>query len=94
MTSFSKLKELYPDNWQFIASQYKKKQNYTCELCGIQYKRNHQFLHVHHKIPLSKGGTSDDFNLQCLCYKCHRKQHSHMQRSNNNSRMKFSKPFS
>jgi 5-methylcytosine-specific restriction endonuclease McrA len=26
---------------------------------------------MHHIIPVSKGGTSVDENLQLLCHKCH-----------------------
>jgi len=38
---------------------------YRCKQCG-SYKN----LHVDHIIPLSRGGTNDDTNLQTLCGLC------------------------
>ena len=32
-------------------------------------------LHVHHIIPLLKGGTHDPRNLATLCVRCHARQH-------------------
>jgi len=64
----------YPENWEEIKKQALERANYQCERCetkGIE-------LHVHHIIPLSKGGTSESSNLQVLCKKCHSKQHPHM----------------
>jgi len=37
-----------------------------CELCG-----NQKGLTIHHKIKLSRGGTSEPSNLQTLCNECH-----------------------
>lgn len=93
MVSFSKLKELYPENWSFISKSYKERKGYRCEECGKQFPPNTKWLHVHHIVPLSKGGSSDDSNLKLLCYACHAKHHSHMGNSKNRSKVKFSKPF-
>lgn len=41
---------------------------YTCQKCGYI---GHD-LEVDHKIPLHKGGTDADDNLQSLCEKCHK----------------------
>lgn len=92
MSIYDRMKELYPENWNYIARKYKEKQNFTCEKCGRKYPAKSKWLHVHHIVPLSKGGTSDIDNLQCLCHKCHKAEHPHMQR-NSSSGIKFSKPF-
>ena len=34
--------------------------------------------HLHHKKPLSMGGTNDSRNLVLLCGRCHQKRHSHL----------------
>lgn len=43
-----------------------------CEECGEDGP-----LHVHHIIPISKGGSNEIKNLKLLCYKCHLSQHHH-----------------
>lgn len=48
-----------------------ERDKYTCQLCGASY---HVFLEVDHKIPVSKGGTSDIENLWTLCQTCNRKK--------------------
>ncbi|MFC1754364.1 HNH endonuclease [Thermoproteota archaeon] len=41
-----------------------------CEQCGSTVD-----LSVHHKKPLSHGGTNDEDNLEVLCLNCHKKYH-------------------
>lgn len=45
-------------------------ENPNCERCG-------RFIgcEVHHKIPLSSGGTDDYSNYMTLCFECHNKIH-------------------
>lgn len=94
MVSFSKLKDLYPDNWPDISRRYKAKRNYTCEKCGKRYPKNSKWLHVHHIVSISKGGDpEDDSNLQALCFKCHQAEHNHMGGPSKPKTMKYSKPF-
>jgi len=61
--------------WRNIAAQVRKRDNYTCQLCGIQQSRG---LHVHHKIP-ALDFSIEQFpqanalsNLITLCVRCHR----------------------
>ena len=34
--------------------------------------------HVHHIVPLSRGGTTTMANLVFLCVKCHQRKHNHL----------------
>lgn len=42
-----------------------ERDGHRCMQCGSTKK-----LHIDHIVPVSKGGTSDDDNLQVLCEKC------------------------
>lgn len=61
----------YARNWERISRTYRKKMNYTCEVCGIKIENplDRRFLHTHHK----NGNKLDnrESNLQCLCALCH-----------------------
>ena len=46
-----------------------KRDNYRCKICGDTNIFN---LAIDHKIPFSKGGTTELDNLQTLCKKCNR----------------------
>lgn len=61
----------YPPDWD------KRKQGVrngifgnSCVECGSTRR-----LHVHHEIPLSKGGSNKINNLSILCEKCHLREH-------------------
>lgn len=43
-----------------------------CNRCSLTTN-----LHVHHKLPLSFGGTNKLNNLEVLCEECHQKIHKH-----------------
>lgn len=73
---------LYASNWKDIAKMVKKRDNYTCQKCKKKFPPNSYFLNVHHKIPLSKGGTNSPDNLICICHECHCGEHKHMQSKN------------
>jgi hypothetical protein len=47
-----------------------KHDNFRCCLCGKSPKDGVTELHVDHIIPISKGGTSTENNLQTLCCDC------------------------
>lgn len=42
--------------------------NFRCKICGQTNKET--VLHVDHIVPLSKGGSNEEFNLQTLCKEC------------------------
>lgn len=44
----------------------------SCELCGNPVSK---VLEIHHLIPLSRGGKSDEENFAILCPTCHKATH-------------------
>ncbi len=58
------------DKWNEIRQEVFKKYGYKCSKCGSCNN-----IEVHHKIPLSKGGTNNIKNLIPLCHDCHEKIH-------------------
>lgn len=48
-----------------------KRDKYRCCICGGFAEESHR-LEVDHKVPVSKGGSSDKDNLWTLCFKCNR----------------------
>ena len=58
-----------------IIDKIKKRDNYTCQKCGVSVKDEPTLLlEVDHIIPISKGGKSIPSNLQVLCSKCNGKK--------------------
>lgn len=67
--------------WVKISKRIRERDNYTCQMCGIQRK---SYLIVHHKDWNGKiRGRSlklmnnEDDNLITLCHKCHNGIHRH-----------------
>lgn len=55
--------------WRRIVERIKLRDQYTCQKCGRLTDEGD----VDHRIPLAKGGTDKDDNLQYLCrVPCHR----------------------
>lgn len=63
----------YPENWSTIREEVLIRDGYQCGNCGSPNN-----LHVHHIVPLSKGGSNRLTNLRTLCEQCHKKLHPHM----------------
>lgn len=76
-----KLSDIYdywperPPDW-YTRSQIMRSGHTRCSNCGRKGTRNFP-LHVHHKIPISKGGNHSFVNLEVLCFKCHEKEHKY-----------------
>lgn len=49
-----------------------RKARYRCQAEGCNHTRN---LQLHHRIPLSHGGKTEQANLVVLCSRCHRALH-------------------
>lgn len=60
-----------------LRSQIKERDNFTCCECGNSiYKEPNLLLEVDHIKPISKGGATQEDNLQTLCWKCNRSKGS------------------
>lgn len=57
-----------------LREQIKKRDNYTCKICG-KYMPDEVGLQIDHIIPIVKGGKSVPSNLQVLCSKCNGHKH-------------------
>lgn len=49
-----------------------ERDNYTCQMCGRNFKEDGVKLEVDHILPVSKGGSDNISNLQTLCFECNR----------------------
>lgn len=61
----------YPPDWDDRRTKVKKRDGESCSRCFSTSKE----LHVHHKVPLSRGGTNKIENLVLLCKDCHSEEH-------------------
>jgi 5-methylcytosine-specific restriction endonuclease McrA len=74
-------RDSYGPQWFTLAAEVRKRDNYTCCHPGCGLKENPKekiYHHVHHIVPLSRGGTSTKGNLITLCEKHHEQRHKHM----------------
>jgi hypothetical protein len=63
----------YPENWNELRLVALARDDHSCGNCASRSE-----LHVHHIVPLSKGGSNNLSNLRTLCRNCHTKLHPHM----------------
>jgi len=68
------IRRRYGRAWKRIRDSFVK-QHPLCELCEAEGKLT-PTQEVHHKIPLSQGGTHDRNNLIALCKSCHSRIHA------------------
>lgn len=66
----------YPANWEELKQVVKKRDNYQCQPCK---ESNPSYIHVHHILPLSRGGNNELANLITICEKCHVERHLNRQ---------------
>lgn len=60
--------------WDIVRGYVMDRDGHECQDCGASYR----LLHVHHKRPVSEGGSHYPHNLETLCHRCHTKRHPHM----------------
>lgn len=56
----------YGQDWPWKRFAAIDRDEYTCQDCGSKGK-----VHVHHKLPVMRGGLNDLTNLITLCPRCH-----------------------
>ncbi len=61
----------YPPDWEDRKKIIQDRTNKCCEVCGIDRRE----LHLHHKIPMHKGGNHTLSNLEYVCVNCHSRKH-------------------
>ncbi len=49
-----------------------RRDNYTCQVCGKNLKDDE--LEFDHLIPVSLGGSSEEYNIRLVCYDCNRRK--------------------
>lgn len=55
----------------------KERDNYTCRICSNSTEKEpNLLLEIDHKIPVAKGGLTEESNLQTLCWRCNRSKGS------------------
>lgn len=59
----------YGNHWKRIRDAFAQEHPY-CQICGSPTQE------IHHRIPLSEGGTNDWENLMALCKSCHARVHA------------------
>lgn len=63
--------------WQWMREEAQRRAGYRCERCGKpEAECGKNGLHVHHKIPQTKGGEHSLSNLEALCPGCHSRLHA------------------
>ncbi len=68
-----KLRNTYA--WESKSKEIRARANYLCEYCRTQGVYTYNGLEVHHiiKVRNDKQRLLDNYNLVCLCVKCHKK---------------------
>lgn len=87
----SKLNNPYPEEFYIKRPIILKKDNYTCQICGITQRESirkyNQYLHIHHIDENKKNNKLN--NLITLCCSCHGKVHINKINYNLKQYMKF-----
>ncbi|NBW22197.1 MAG: HNH endonuclease, partial [Caulobacteraceae bacterium] len=63
---FGQAKPYQTKEWQAARRKALSQAGHTCCMCGTQLQ-----LQVHHRLPLSEGGSHDQSNLAVVCRSCH-----------------------
>jgi len=62
----------YPEDWSYRRELIIRKFKSKCISCDERIENN---IHIHHIVPISKGGDHSLDNLELLCEKCHCEKH-------------------
>lgn len=64
----------YGKDWSSIRMEVYKRDNFTCQECGITMTEMKIPFHVHHIVPFLTSFNNSLDNLLLLCPSCHRKE--------------------
>ncbi len=72
----------YAPNWGTVSEACKKRDNYTCQVCGKFFGNAKYKLHATHIMSKAKGGKDVLGNLVTKCEDCHGNspKHTHMRK--------------
>lgn len=60
-----------------LRQQIKERDDFTCRYCGNSLEKEpNLLLEIDHIMPVSKGGCTEESNLQTLCWRCNRQKGS------------------
>lgn len=68
-TDTQRLRREFTNKGNSFRRKILERYQYRCVFCG-----DYRNLHIDHVVPLSKGGTNDESNLQVLCRTCNLKK--------------------
>ena len=63
----------YGDDWEAIRLLIYRRDNFTCQECGLKQEDSKCSFHIHHKIPFLISFDNSPKNLITLCPSCHKK---------------------
>ena len=69
-------RRLYGQTWHEIRKAVLERDSYKCIECGCEVKEGK--CHIHHRLPLSEGGTNHIDNLETRCVDHHKDKHPFM----------------
>lgn len=62
-----------------LRQMIKERDRFTCQFCGNSTNQEpNLLLEIDHKIPVAKGGLTEENNLQTLCWRCNRTKGSRL----------------
>ncbi len=63
----------YGDDWSKIRLIIYKRDNFTCQECGITMNETRKAHHIHHIVPFLQSFDNSLSNLITLCPSCHKR---------------------
>lgn len=69
-------RRLYGQPWRELRRQVLARDGYKCVACGEPITE--RTSHIHHRLPLSEGGTNHLDNLESRCKGDHKDKHPFM----------------
>ena len=77
----------YGDDWFKIRLLIYRRDNFTCQECGLKMSKETGPFHIHHKIPFLISFDNSPKNLITLCPSCHRRIEAKIMRQLKNQKV-------